>query len=155
MPTPACPGPTGSPEATFRAWDGEQSRRFTSPPTRADFLLGVFAIFPKAASHGAKPSRNTHGAGRGCWGRRWPPRLLVHPAELLPPRSPATKRGMHRPAPAPEPCWEAQLSLGTSGFRSIPSERLRFASPCEWGANLLSNSGVKTAGPGLSCGRAG
>lgn len=50
LPTPACTAgwePRGSPEAARCVWDGEQSRCFTSPPTRADFLLGVFTSFPR------------------------------------------------------------------------------------------------------------
>lgn len=80
LPTPACRTgcePQGPPGATHRVWDGEQSRRFTSRPTPADFLLGVFTIFPRrlpmGTSQGETPAGLPAGTGEEvsssstCW----------------------------------------------------------------------------------------
>lgn len=73
-------------------------------------------------------------------GRRCPPHL---------PGGAAASQEVDALAPA---CSGAplggHLSHGTSGFRSVLLERLRFACPYKIGANLLSNFGVRTASPG-------
>lgn len=134
LPTPACTAgwePRGPPEATSCVWDGEQSRRFTSPPTRADFLLGVFTTFPRQLPMGtsqtetpvrlAVPAGSDTSSPFTCWSCRL--QRVRGCADTL------------------EPFPEAPLSFGTSGLRSMLLERLRFAYPCKSGANLLSNFG--------------
>lgn len=98
---------TGSLEATCCIWDREQSQCFTSPPTWADFLLGVFTIFPRWLPMGTSQAEMPVGlavhAGEGGGV------LLIYLLELLLLRSPARKRGMHRP-----PLCSGALLGGTS-----------------------------------------
>lgn len=139
----------GSLEATCCIWDREQSQCFTSPPTWADFLVGVFTIFPRwlpmGTSQAEMPVGLAVGAGEEVSSSFTCSSCCFWGAQL-------GNGGCTGPPFALEPCWEAHLSLGTSGFRSILLERLRFACPCKSRANLLSNFGIKAASPGLSHG---
>lgn len=107
LPTPACTAgrePRGSPEAPRCVWDREQSRCFSSPPARADFLLGVFTSFarqlPMGTSQTEAPVRPAVPAGSGT------PSPCAHRSCC--PKGPAAERGC---AGTPEPFLAAPPAL--------------------------------------------
>lgn len=137
-----CPHPPARPAGSRgarpgpRAVSGTENKAGASPPHRPaqTSSLENLPVFHKAASHGHQPNRNSCEAGHARWVRHILPVCLL---ELLPPTSPAKKRGC---ADTLEPFPEAALSFGTFGTSAVgeaevclplqigskPAEQLRY-----------------------------